>query len=394
MQLKPPAGLSRLRAARVLRKIFPAGKPRILLLVDRPGWAQDHNAHQIIRCLRRDFSFDVRYVWKSDHLDPFGYDLIYVFFWGENYYKRFDFDSDRIIKGLSSHRWEDDPRYGPCSPSEMAARYLRDAAAVVCPSLRLHSMFHGLHPRLYHAHKGFDSSRFCLLRKRSGPTTIGWAGDIQDPVKQFHEILEPACLDRFQLLTAPGGLSHREMNRFYNRVDVFAVSSKHEGDPLPLIEAMAAGCFPVCTDVGIVPELVRSGENGLIVDSTPEAFREAFEWCESHLDQVRQVGEQNADRMIHQRRWELVAPEYKRVFVETLEYARRPRFRNDDVSWETPLDRFRQFCAIFQRYGFTQVHGITLRGKTSTLFSFGGEAIAYEGVASISKLPNSRIREL
>ena len=66
------------------------------------------------------------------------------------------------------------------------------------------------------------------------------------------------------------------MARFYNSIDVICVASTAEGDPLPLVEGMACGCFPVCVDVGIVPELVQSGVNGLIVDRTPAAFRAAL----------------------------------------------------------------------------------------------------------------------
>jgi hypothetical protein len=369
-------------------------KPRILLLADKRGWAHDHNARQIIRWLKKEFAFDLRYVRESPRLRPSDYDLIYVFFWGEDYHKQFDFDPERVLKGLSSHRWEDDPQYGPHSPATMAARYLTDAGAVVCPSLRLHNLFRDVYPRLYHAPKGYDPKRFRLAGKRSGPMTIGWAGNIGDAVKRFRELLEPACRNRFQLITAPGDLSHRQMNRFYNRVDVFALSSRHEGDPLTLIEAMAAGCFPVCNDVGIVPELVRSGENGLIVEATPEAFRQAFEWCESHLDQVRQIGVRNGEQMIRQRRWELTAAAYASAFRETLANAQRPRFRNDDVSWDTALDSFRRFCAIFQKYGLTQVHGVTLRGRTNTPFQFNGDAVAYKDTPSLSKLSNDRIRKI
>ena len=42
------------------------------------------------------------------------------------------------------------------------------------------------------------------------------------------------------------------MHEFFRKIDVYTVASRHEGEPLTLIEAMGAGCFPVCSDVGIV----------------------------------------------------------------------------------------------------------------------------------------------
>jgi len=375
------------------RKVRP--KPRILMLADRRGWAFDHSARQIERCLRRDFDFDIQYIGESPSIEAQNYALLYLFFWGDQFYKTLGFDVDRTIKELSSHRWEDDPRYGPCTAEALVDRYLCDASVVCCTSLRLKSQIAHLHPRVYHTPNGFDSNRFHLNRDRIGPMTIGWAGNINDPVKGVQDVLKPACLGRFNLSMASGNMPHRKMNAFYNRLDVFAITSKHEGEPLTVIEAMAAGCFPVCTDVGIISELVKSGENGLIVsERTPGAFREAFEWCESHLDHVRKAGEENARRMRRERRWEVSAPFFKRAFNEALEYARRPRFRNDDVSYETPLEYFERFCKIFWKYSLTQVHGITLRGRTSTCFSFGSEPSEYQGVENLSRLSNSRIREL
>src|SRR5947209_1303603 len=98
---------------RILKRLIPnrpprprSGKPRILLLVDRPDWAFDHSARQIAALLASHYDFDVRYVRQTPHLNPYDYDLIYVFFWGETYYRKFRFDPCRVIKELSSHRWE------------------------------------------------------------------------------------------------------------------------------------------------------------------------------------------------------------------------------------------------------------------------------------------------
>jgi glycosyltransferase involved in cell wall biosynthesis len=47
--------------------------------------------------------------------------------------------------------------------------------------------------------------------------------------------------------------------------DVFVLSSRVEGNPMSVMEAMAAGLPVVSTAVGGVPELVREGETGLLV---------------------------------------------------------------------------------------------------------------------------------
>lgn len=382
---------------KIILQIFPKRKtkPRILLLVDKHKWSFDNAAKKIKHHLKDDFSFQIRYVRDNPRLKAARYDLLFVFFWGEKYYQKFNFNFQRTIKQVSSHRWEDDLRYGPCTPAQFVDKYLKDALVVGCTSQKLFNSISNLHPKVYYTPTGFNPKEFRLIRKRQGQMTVGWAGNINDSVKKVREILFPACQGRFNLLIASGNLPHRKMNSFYNRIDVFAVTSKHEGEPRVLLEAMAAGCFPVCTDVGIVPELIQSGKNGLIVsEHTPEAFRQAFIWCEKNLDKVRRAGEENAQYLYTERRWKVVIPQFKKFFSEALDLARKPRFRNDDVSWDTPLPEFKEFCGIFWKYNLTQVHGITLRGRASTLFRYEKEPTEYEGITPISKLPNWRILEL
>ncbi len=51
----------------------------------------------------------------------------------------------------------------------------------------------------------------------------------------------------------------------YGAADVVALTSRNEGTPVTLIEALAAGTATVSTDVGGVRDVVRDGESGLLV---------------------------------------------------------------------------------------------------------------------------------
>jgi glycosyltransferase involved in cell wall biosynthesis len=56
-----------------------------------------------------------------------------------------------------------------------------------------------------------------------------------------------------------------DVSVYYSLADVFVLPSRSEGSPNVLLEAMASGTAVVATAVGGVPELVRSGDNGLLV---------------------------------------------------------------------------------------------------------------------------------
>jgi glycosyltransferase involved in cell wall biosynthesis len=60
--------------------------------------------------------------------------------------------------------------------------------------------------------------------------------------------------------------------------DIFALPSQtREGLGLAVIEAMATGLPVIGTDVGGIPELIRDGENGLLVPSgNPEKLADAI----------------------------------------------------------------------------------------------------------------------
>lgn len=57
----------------------------------------------------------------------------------------------------------------------------------------------------------------------------------------------------------------RDLPRIYASLDLVVLASFNEGLPIVLIEALAAGCYVVATDVGGVSDLIRNAEAGILV---------------------------------------------------------------------------------------------------------------------------------
>jgi glycosyltransferase involved in cell wall biosynthesis len=59
----------------------------------------------------------------------------------------------------------------------------------------------------------------------------------------------------------------QQMEQIYSDLDVLVICSLNEGTPIPIIEALAAGCPVVATDVGGIAELLDGGRLGKLVPS-------------------------------------------------------------------------------------------------------------------------------
>jgi len=68
----------------------------------------------------------------------------------------------------------------------------------------------------------------------------------------------------------------KQLYHYYHALDLYLVTSRNEGGPKSVLEAIASGVPLVTTSVGIAPDLVKDGVNGrLCAAPDPEAIAEA-----------------------------------------------------------------------------------------------------------------------
>jgi glycosyltransferase involved in cell wall biosynthesis len=95
-------------------------------------------------------------------------------------------------------------------------------------------------------------------------------GDWEDDAIEYLQAIAPANI----IFT--GWLDDSALADYYSRTSVYVQASLHEGFGLSVAEAMLAGCIPVVTRAGALPEVV--GDVGLYLPSSaPEAIAEGVQ---------------------------------------------------------------------------------------------------------------------
>ena len=147
-----------------------------------------------------------------------------------------------------------------------------------------------------------------ILRESVGvKVTVGGGGTQRDEIEK--EIKDANLVDR---VTLPGWISHSELPQYLNKIKLLVIPSYGEAGPHIVFEAMACGTPVLATPVGIIPDVIKDGETGFIMeDNSPECIARNI---------IRALNHPNLDKIAENAR-KLIEREY------TLEAA-VARYRN------------------------------------------------------------------
>ncbi|HJH25276.1 MAG TPA: hypothetical protein C5S37_00560, partial [Methanophagales archaeon] len=102
---------------------------------------------------------------------------------------------------------------------------------------------------------------------------IGGDGQLREEIEKYFD--DENLYDKVNLA---GWIPHDELPDYLNELKLFVLSSYTEGLPNIMLEAMACGTPVLATPVGAIPDIIKDGETGFVMENNlPECIAENVE---------------------------------------------------------------------------------------------------------------------
>lgn len=292
-------------------------RKKILLISDVSGWAWWNKSKYLQMYLANEFDIDVVCMVGHDAkpgIDPGKYDLYFTY--GYSYVSYINnVKLDKRVTGVTAHR-----------PKKVLQSYMRQAWNLHANSVLLMNELRNIvdHKRIYYVPNGVDEKLFRPIEP-IGDGELLVAGHVgkECPQKKQTEIIQPAInaagLESFYNLNDYTiRVPYCEMYRQYINMDVFIVASIEDGTPNPALEAAACGRPIISNRIGNMPEFIKNGYNGFLVDLNVESYVEKLKYLNENRDKLKEMGA-NARKTVEEGwTWKIQAENYRKMFHEIL----------------------------------------------------------------------------
>lgn len=342
-----------------------AQKPKVLLVIDKPGWALDNIARQIIKNCSDVFEFKLLYtsdidnvhaaflagedcdiihfLWRSWLADcNTAYSRGYAPSWGDDadeFYKKY-IAGKKVCTSVYDHLFlEDNFEYSqrlfsdensPLKSYSVSSEILKeiydkDERILMKPACIITD---GVDLQLF---KPRNLARF-EKRNADDCLIVGWAGNSmwaaeKEDFKGLHTLLKPAIeelkregynIDLKLCDSNENMVPHEKMPEYYNEIDLYVCMSKIEGTPNPILECMACGVPFISTNVGIVPEVAGKLQSRFILkERSVHCLKEALVKIITSPETLRQLSEEN-QQAIKTWDWSIRAREFIPLWEQLL----------------------------------------------------------------------------
>jgi spore coat protein SA len=112
-----------------------------------------------------------------------------------------------------------------------------------------------------------------------------------------------------------GHVDHKNLPLYYSASDVMVVPSKYESFSIVTLEAMSCSLPIIASNRGYLPDLVRNGINGLLIDPEDVSSLSKALLTVAGDDNLRlSMGLKNREMVIREYTWAAKAEEYVKLF--------------------------------------------------------------------------------
>lgn len=148
-----------------------------------------------------------------------------------------------------------------------------------------------------------------VLKEVKGKLVLAGSGNQRD----YQYLAQTLSIsDKLRFL---GRVPDNTLRLLYSSCDLFVLPSRLEGLGIVILEAMAAGKPIVATNVGGIPELIESGQNGILVEANNEGeLASAIVKVLSDKSLARAIGENNMKKVRERFSWEVAAQKTECVY--------------------------------------------------------------------------------
>jgi glycosyltransferase involved in cell wall biosynthesis len=179
------------------------------------------------------------------------------------------------------------------------------------------------HVPSYYCPRGVDENVFFPMDLPKKKFTVAYVGK-PVPEKGLEQFIKPAC----QIIGAnliindrnfTNALSPNEMREFYNQADVYVVASIIDGTPNPALEAAACGVPIISNAIGNMPEFIRHGVNGFLIQERDiDKYANLIGKLMNNKEKRIQMGKEARKTVLKEWTWEKVLENERRAFREIL----------------------------------------------------------------------------
>jgi glycosyltransferase involved in cell wall biosynthesis len=254
----------------------PSPKIRVGVFYDEEGWAWWIRSHAIKNALPSDIDLTIMHLHTLVDHNDFDFLLLYDHNLITEVRGKTPIPLEKIILANSCPLYIQD--------ADAALKKFNFPAAIV-NNLTAFNLVKS-DPRWHCCENGVDTSLFNLGSKSPTKFTAGWVGHSQSIGQKGLDIIREACkIAEVELLIVDAKDKPKESransqewlrDNLYHNVSVYMCASLNEGTPNPALEALSCGLPVITTRVGNMPELIKDGVNGYIVERNARSMADAL----------------------------------------------------------------------------------------------------------------------